>query len=269
MITLENVSVCIGDKHLLSNIAASLPPGKLSAIIGPNGAGKSTLLNAMAGGVTPTCGEVKIGTRRIDAIPTADLAKTRAVLSQNLDLSFPLRVHEVVALGRGIRIETPEYRHNIVAAALRQAAAGELHDRDFTSLSGGERQRVHFARLLAQLWERLKRKKSAILLLDEPTSAMDMRHQRALLEQLVTLAAGNVTVCCVLHDLNLAAAYADHILALKSGKLFLSGTVPNVFRPALLSALFDTPMITLPHPHRPRQIVVAQAYANQVAEWAG
>ncbi|MCV6606456.1 MAG: heme ABC transporter ATP-binding protein [Porticoccaceae bacterium] len=257
MICLHNVGVSVGDKSLLSGLEAELPQGKLTAIIGPNGAGKSTLLNVMAGGIVPSRGSVSFDGFRLCNLSRFETAQRRAVLSQNLELPFPLKVEEVVALGRALKSETEQQQKRVVVQALRRASAAGLAGRLFSTLSGGERQRVHFARVLAQLWEPIERGEPATLLLDEPTSAMDMHHQHLLLEQLQSLAKAGLSVCCVLHDLNLAALFADYIWALKNGELLAQGPVAQVFDDRLLSDIYDTPLVTIDHPQRTSQIVVA------------
>ena len=259
MISLQDVSVVIGGKPLLSSVWSELPQGQLTAIIGPNGAGKSTLLNVMAGGIAPSQGSVAFDGFRLGNMRRFELAQRRAVLSQNLELPFPLKVEEVVALGRALKSETDFCQGNIVKQALRRARATDLSGRVFSTLSGGERQRVHFARMLAQLWEPIERGEPATLLLDEPTSAMDMHHQHLLLEQLKTLVRGGLTVCCVLHDLNLAALFADNIWALKNGQLVAQGQTDKVFDDSLLSDIYDMPLVTINHPQRASQVVVAYA----------
>ncbi|MDM3871621.1 heme ABC transporter ATP-binding protein [Porticoccus sp. W117] len=259
MIALKDVGVSVGGKDLLTSVWAELPRNALTAIIGPNGAGKSTLLNAMAGGISPTSGSVAFDGFRLANMRRFELAQRRAVLSQNLELPFPLKVEEVVALGRALKADTEVQQQRVIAAALERARASELAERVFSTLSGGERQRVHFARVLAQLWEPIERGEPATLLLDEPTSAMDMHHQHLLLEQLQKLARNGLTVCCVLHDLNLAALFADHVWALKNGRLHASGPTDEVFDDRLLSDIYEMPLVTINHPQRASQVVVAYA----------
>ncbi|MGS2723938.1 heme ABC transporter ATP-binding protein [Porticoccus sp. GXU_MW_L64] len=259
MIALQDVGVSVGSKQLLASVSAALPEKSLTAIIGPNGAGKSTLLNVMAGGIATSSGSVAFDGFRLANMRRFELAQRRAVLSQNLELPFPLKVEEVVALGRALQADTSARQQRIVAEALTRARASELAGRIFSTLSGGERQRVHFARVLAQLWEPIERGEPATLLLDEPTSAMDMHHQHLLLEQLQKLARNGLTVCCVMHDLNLAALFADCVWALKKGRLHASGPTAEVFDGPLLSDIYDMPLVTIDHPQRATQVVVAYA----------
>lgn len=250
MISLDNVGVMIQGKTLLSSVQAALPANSLTAIIGPNGAGKSTLLNVMAGGMVPTTGEVCFDGQRMGNFRPDKLAQRRAVLSQNLELLFPISGQEVVALGRSLKNESGSRQQQIVQAALRRAQACDLSDRMFNTLSGGERQRIHFARVLAQLWEPIETGMPAMLLLDEPTSAMDMNYQQILLSQLKQLVAGGLTVCCVLHDLNLAAMFADNLWVIKQGRLIAEGNVATVFDGDTLSEIYDTPLMTISHPQQ-------------------
>lgn len=257
MIQLNHVSVAYRGKPLLADIHCSLPENKLTAIIGPNGAGKSTLMRVMAGGVRPAAGEVLFNGVAVSGLRRDQFARCRAVLSQDLDISFPLKVREVVALGRAMYREPEHLRQKIVLASLDRAAASDLSERGFTTLSGGERQRVHFARVLAQLWGRITGAQPALLLLDEPTNAMDIRHQRMLLAELRKLVAEGLTVCCILHDLNLAAIFADHAWVLKQGELVAQGPPAGIFQGEALSSVYATNLLVVPHPSFSGRVCIA------------
>lgn len=259
MIELRNVSYRRGNALLLDGIEASLPQGELTVVIGPNGAGKSTLLQCMARGIEPTQGELLFAGAPLAGFSWRDLARQRAVLSQQIDLPFPQNAVDVVQLARISHGSSPHDDRAIVEHALRRAGVFHLAARDIQTLSGGERQRVHIARVLAQLWESIEASLPALLLLDEPVSALDLLHQRELLSLLRTLTARGLTVCCVLHDLNLAALYADSIWVMRQGRLHARGSRDEIVQADLLSAIYGVELLTLPHPQLPDRRIVAFA----------
>lgn len=230
MLTATNITYAAGDKVLLDDVSVSFSPGKLSLIIGPNGAGKSTLIRALCGHINTTGGSVHFGDGNVATIPLADAARFRAVLSQNVDLAFPMKVSEVVMMGR--------YPHFIGAPAQKDLVACEeamhffdipdIADRDYTTLSGGEKQRVHFARVAAQIWYPVKGG-CRYLLLDEPLTFLDVRYQFGFMHKLRRLLEDNdIVIVGVVHDLNLAAKFADQLTLLHQGRVLANGTSQEV-----------------------------------------
>lgn len=241
MIHAENVSYSVSGKYLLSSIDAKLTPGRLSVIIGPNGAGKSTLLRLLTGELKPSQGSVLIKGRNLKTFVPAELARLRAVVPQHTLLAFPFTVIEVAQLGvtvPGLMAHGPRSQR-LAEAMLDKLGILELADREYVSLSGGERQRVHIARALCQL-EGSPADSAAIraLLVDEPTSNLDIAHQLEVLRELKLQAAQGRIVVAVLHDLNLAAAYADDILLLAEGRAQAFGPPAEVLTDDLLSAAY-------------------------------
>lgn len=238
MLQASSATYRVGTKALVANVDLTLRPGRLVAVIGPNGAGKSTLLRLLSGELRPTSGRVELDGRTIGGYGAADLARRRAVVSQATALSFPFTVREVVLLGATVPgfVAPPERIERAAAECLRTVGLLGLEERLYTHLSGGERQRVHFARALLQLAiADGAREAPAILLLDEPTASLDLAHQGLVLSEARRQAHEGRAVLAVLHDLNLAAAFADELVLMSRGQIAAVGTADDVFRDELLS----------------------------------
>ncbi|MFQ3566156.1 MAG: heme ABC transporter ATP-binding protein [Aggregatilineales bacterium] len=246
-ITADRIAVHIGGATLIEDIALTLTPGQIVALVGANGAGKSTLLRVLAGELTPTQGTVTVADRPLKAWRKRDLAKIRAVLPQASSLAFSFTAFEVVLMGRTPHISGSESRedHDIVLDAMRLTHTDHLAERTYTTLSGGERQRVQLARVLAQIWQG---ESARYLLLDEPTNNLDLAHQHATLMIARRFAARGVGVLAILHDLNLAAQVADHIVVLKAGRVYAAGEPVTVLTADIIQAAFDLPVLIQPHP---------------------
>ena len=241
MLEARHIAVMAGQKRLIDDVSLTIVPGRLTAVIGPNGAGKSTLLRAMAGELKPSEGAVFLDGMAISQIPVARLAARRSVVAQSSTLSFPFTVLETVMLGATV----PAFgiRDDAAAAAARDAlAAVGLRDfemRMLNELSGGERQRVHIARALCQLATAPRlATDSAALLLDEPTASLDLKHQCDVLSLIKAQSADGRAVMLVIHDLNLAAAFADEIVLMANGKIVGQGKPDDLLDEELLSRTF-------------------------------
>ncbi|MGH8776786.1 MAG: heme ABC transporter ATP-binding protein [Jiangellaceae bacterium] len=239
----------VGGRALVDGIDLDIHPGEVLAVVGPNGAGKSTLLALLAGDLPPQAGEVLLEGRRVDAWPAAALARTRALMPQQSVLPFAFTAEQVVALGRHPHGDSPATTRRLVARALEQAGVPHLATRAFPTLSGGEQALVTFARILAQ--------DTAVLLLDEPTANLDVAHERHLLRCVRTAAADGRSVAVVMHDLNLAATYADRVAVLCDGRLECIGTPEQALTRGVLTRVFDHPIDVLPHPDGQGILVVA------------
>ncbi|MCG8710094.1 heme ABC transporter ATP-binding protein [Brenneria sp. 4F2] len=245
----RNLSFQTGGRYLTQNISLEVHCGEIVAIIGPNGAGKSTLLRLLTGYLTPDRGECRLAGKPFSQWSPTVLAKTRAVMRQHSGLAFAFSVQEVVAMGR-----SPHGRgrqnDDIIQRVMEQTGCWDLARRDYRHLSGGEQQRVQLARVLAQLWH--PQPTPGWLFLDEPTSALDLYHQQHLLRLLKKLTRQQpMAVCCVLHDLNLAALYADRILLLHEGKLVAQGSPDHVLQTTLLTRWYQADLCVAPHPEYP------------------
>ncbi|ANS42667.1 heme ABC transporter ATP-binding protein [Serratia inhibens] len=255
-LTAQQLRYSLGSRRLINDVSLNIASGEMVAIIGPNGAGKSTLLRLLTGYLSPGCGECQLLGRPLDQWQPQQLAKVRAVMRQHSDLAFPFTVEEVVSMGR-----SPHGKRNVqqaVQQVMAQTDCLELAQRDYRRLSGGEQQRVQLARVLAQLWQ--PQPSPSWLFLDEPTSALDLYHQQHTLRLLRSLTRQQpIAVCCVLHDLNLAALYADRILLLHQGRLVAAGTPQEVLQADILTRWYQADLGVVHHP----EVALPQVYLRQ------
>lgn len=246
----RSVSVSIGGARILTDVDLTVEAGRVHALIGPNGAGKSTLLAALAGDIRPAAGSVSVRGTDLDAWKPKQLARERAVLLQENRVSFPFTVDEVVRMGRSPWRGTPAEAEDEQAVA-DAIAATELHpllERPVPSLSGGERARAALARVLAQ--------RAGILLLDEPTASLDLKHQEDVLRLARERAHAGDAVVIVLHDLNVAAAFADTITLLENGRVVATGTPAEVLTAERIRAVYRQDVDLVPHPATGQPIIV-------------
>nr|WP_313896101.1 heme ABC transporter ATP-binding protein [Streptomyces sp. YIM 98790] len=238
----HGVTVRLGGRTVLDGVDLSVRPGELLALAGPNGAGKSTLLSVLAADIRPDAGRVRIAGRPAGDWTVRELALHRAVLPQTPFLSFPFTVAEVVRMGRAPWAGTAAERRDdeAVAAAMAAAEVSGFAGRPFSALSGGERARVALARVLAQ--------DTRLLMLDEPTAALDLRHQELVLRLCRERAAAGDAVVAVVHDLGLAAAYADRAAVLACGRVLADGPPEEVLTAGLLSTVYRHPVEVFGHP---------------------
>lgn len=236
MISATDVTFRAGAATLLDAITLSVRGGESVALVGPNGAGKSTLLKVLSGELHPQAGEVVLGGRSIGRYHPRDLAARRCVLAQSITLTFPFTVEEVVRMGAGDRKTAQVERE--VEAALSAVELVEYRHRIITTLSGGEQQRAHFARILVQLAYGEAEHGPGLLLLDEPTASLDLRHQLDLLRLAREKAAKGTAVIAVLHDLNLATLFASRIVMLDRGRMVADGTAGETITDDLLERVF-------------------------------
>lgn len=231
MITAEGVSYSYGPNAVLAGAGLTARPGEVIGLIGPNGSGKTTFLRTLYRSLTPDAGSVRLDGQPIADFGHAEMATRMSVVIQESDGEMPMTVAETVLLGRSPHLSTFQ-RHSaedyqIAAAALARVGTRHLADRVFAGLSGGEKQRVLIARALAQQADHI--------LLDEPTNHLDIRYQHEVLQLVRAL---GVTTVVVLHDLNLAARYCDHVVLLDSGRVSASGTPDEVFHPHILEPVY-------------------------------
>ncbi|WP_406149616.1 heme ABC transporter ATP-binding protein [Streptomyces sp. NBC_01012] len=244
------VGVRLGRRQVLDSVELTIRAGEVLALVGPNGAGKSTLLAALAADLPVDSGEVRIDGRPADAWSAPELALRRAVLPQSAALAFPFPVEDVVRMGRAPWAGTAreDDDETAVADAMAATEVTEFAARPFSALSGGERARVALARVLAQ--------RAPLLLLDEPTAALDLRHQELVLRICRARAAAGDAVVVVLHDLGLAAAYADRAVVLHGGRIAVAGPPADVFTDTLLGEVYRQPVEVFPHPRTGVPLVV-------------
>jgi iron complex transport system ATP-binding protein len=229
---LDAVGVTLDGRHVLEAVTLEVHEGEVLALVGPNGAGKSTLLAVLSGERPPDSGAATLDGTPLGGFTPLELARRRAVLTQENALSFPFRVREVLEMGRSPWARTPRLEDDdrALADAAALADVGHLLDRRFTELSGGERARVSLARVLAQ--------DTGIVLLDEPTAALDLRHQEDVLGVARELASDGRAVVIVLHDLSLAGAVADRVALLSEGRLVAVGAPRDVLTAEAVSRVY-------------------------------
>ncbi len=236
VIQTEALSVRIGRKALLDGVSIAVEPGESVALVGPNGAGKSTLLRVLAGDIAASAGSVALRGRNPRSYPSRELALHRAVLSQSIAVIFPFSVAEIVRMGagerRGAAVEA------LVDGALAEVDLGGFRDRVIGTLSGGEQQRAHFARVLVQLACGEAARGPGLLLLDEPTSNLDLRHQLDMVAATRRCLERGVTVVAILHDLNLAALLAQRIVVLGGGRIAADGPPRETITETVLRQVF-------------------------------
>lgn len=237
MIDAQGIFVRRKGRAILGGVDFTARPGRITAILGANGAGKSTLLRALCGDIAPEQGTVRFAGRPLAQWRPAELAKIRAVVPQSSALSFPFTVVEVVLQGRAPHVPAREPAADDAAAlaALDAVDLAGAAERDYTTLSGGERQRVHLARALAQVG---LSGQGRALLLDEPTSSLDLRHQHDVLQTLRRFADSGGCAVIVLHDLNLCARYADKVVLLSRGCVLGAGDAGAVMTPEWLAIAY-------------------------------
>ncbi|MBM7367599.1 heme ABC transporter ATP-binding protein [Gordonia hydrophobica] len=248
-LTASHVDASIGRRRILHDIDLTAHPGEILALVGPNGCGKSTLLSVLAGVRAPDAGSVRIGELDVHHVDSRTLARARALVTQQNRTDTPFPVREVVEMGRFPWTRTPQARQSeeIIDAAIVECQLEDLVDRPFAQLSGGQQARVSLARALAQ--------DSPVLLLDEPTAALDIGHTEQVLSILKRRAAMGATVILVVHDLSLTAAYADRVAVMADGRLLATGTVDEVMTVDLLSRTYDHPVLIWDHPDTGERII--------------
>ncbi len=232
-------------RSLLRDVSLDVAPGEFVAIIGPNGAGKSTLLNALAGDRTLSSGEILLDGRPLTHWSKLELARRRAVLPQHSAVAFDFTGLQIAMLGLlAFRATLSERQMQAVAEkALAETEALAFADRPYTVLSGGERQRVQLARVLAQC--DADPAATPFLLLDEPITGLDLSHQHAALASARRRVDRGLGVLAVLHDLNMAARYADRVGIVENGRVTNLGPTRQTLDPERLSAVFATPIVQI------------------------
>ena len=254
----ERVRFTRGRRLIVDEVDCTVPSGAVGALLGPNGAGKSTLLHLIAGIEQADAGTARFGERDLADLRRRDRARMVALAEQDVADAPGLRVAEVVALGRtpylGAFAGPGELDRAVVRRCLEDAGLVELADREYATLSGGERQRVNLARALAQEPE--------LLLLDEPTNHLDIRAQLSMLHLLRELAHGGLTVLAALHDLSLAAGYADHVIVLADGQVIAAGPPTDVLTPALIHDVWGVAAEVLEHPLTGRPLIAYSGVAG-------
>ncbi|WP_022918763.1 heme ABC transporter ATP-binding protein [Ruania albidiflava] len=244
----EGLNVVLGTNHVLKNVDLDVHAGRLTTLIGPNGAGKSTLFAALSGDLEPSSGHVLLQGREVRSYRPKQLALLRSVLPQDHLVRFSYSVEEIVQLARLSHAPDPDRDAQIVADSLAAAEMAGMRRRDVQTLSGGEMARTAFARTLAQT--------TPVVLLDEPTAALDLRHQEVVLRHARRLRDEGACVVVVIHDLNLAAAYSDRVVMLQHGAIVADGPAEQVLTAERIGAVYRQRVLVTDHPTRGCPMVV-------------
>ncbi|MGE5596085.1 MAG: ABC transporter ATP-binding protein [Hyphomicrobiales bacterium] len=249
-LTVRNLVLSYGPRRVIDGVSFAIEPGEMVGIVGPNGSGKSTLLRGIARLQRPESGQVLLGENDVHHMSSREVARVLAILPQSPDAGLDLTVRELAWRGRyphqGVlqRATAPDFE--AVAWAMHEADVEALADRPLGSLSGGERQRAWIALALAQ--------QPKVLLLDEPTSFLDIQHQVEVMELLRRLNGEGMTVVAVLHDLLLAGRFMERVMAVHNGTIAFDGPPAEVLEPRALERVFGIPMAVLPDPDTGRPI---------------
>jgi len=257
MLKVTNLNVHLGKQSILHDIDLVVEPGKCTAVLGANGAGKSTLLACLSGEHPRYLNHISMDGVPLNHFSRSERATRMAVMPQSVALSFPMRVHQVVAMGRSPYADENSTRH-YQRDAMQLTEVWHLRERIYPTLSGGEQQRVQLARVLVQIWEaRIHNspQHNYYLLLDECTSALDPAHQHSVMNVVKEFADAGVGTLAVMHDISLAASWADEVVMLKNGKVTVHGDRSVLTNSECLQRVYD-----LPAP-------LAQAYSQQCAVW--
>jgi iron complex transport system ATP-binding protein len=232
VLTVQGLTCRLGRRDVLTDVDLALRDHELTVVVGPNGAGKSTLLGALSGDVAPARGSVRLDGRELRDWSPQRLARRRAFLAQSNEVSFGFTVREVVTMGRHPwdTHEDLSRDHEVVATSLARTDTLGLADRSFRELSGGEKARVSLARVLAQ--------DTHVVLLDEPTAALDLRHTEEVLALATRLARDGRAVVVVAHDLSLAATHADRLVVVAEGRVAADGPPTEVLTPDLVRSVW-------------------------------
>lgn len=241
----RNISMKYGSRVVLDDISIDIRAGEVTALLGPNGAGKSTLLKLLCGEI-PSHNDIEYFGQAKDCWQPEDIAKHLAMLPQHSTLTFPFLAREVVELGAIPLAVSNKETSALALHYMEKTDVLHLADRLYPALSGGEKQRLHLARVLTQLHQSGEKK---ILMLDEPTSALDLAHQHNTLKIAREAAkAEGAAVVVVLHDLNLAAQYADRLVLLHNGKLVCDATPWDALTPERIEQVYGYQSIVTKHP---------------------
>lgn len=241
MLRATNLLRTVQGTTILQECSLTLTPGRFTAVVGPNGAGKSTLLRMLSGEDQPNEGDVWLNGQRLNQYSSRALSQMRAVLPQHTTVNFPFTVAQVIEIGRYTHRSHAAKNERIITEVMQLIGLTSFRERTYQTLSGGEQQRVQMARVMAQLWDDTPDTPPKYLLLDEPTSSLDLAQQQLLLGLARDLGRRPLGLLAILHDLNLAVQYADDILFLKQGRTVAYGPVEEVVTQEIIEETFSLP----------------------------
>ncbi|MGK0365028.1 MAG: iron complex transport system ATP-binding protein [Saprospiraceae bacterium] len=251
MIDVKNISVCKSNRNIIDGISCQMESGKIIVVVGKNGAGKSTLMEALTGTNDCCQGEIRFDGQVLSDLSVQSLAQRRAVLSQSVNINFPIKVYDLIETGTYVADDPicSVKTKNIVEQALKEVGLEDFIYRDYNTLSGGEKKRIMLAKCLVQLncchWADIPK----YLFLDEPTAGLDIEQQHKLIELVKGMVKRrNFGVFAILHDLDLAARFADEILWMKDGKIIASGTPEMTMTEEIIYETLGVYAIVQEHP---------------------
>ena len=263
MLSANGIRVTAHGRDLLRDIDITVEPGEVVAVLGPNGAGKSTLLKVLSGDLEPRDGEVVIGETALARLSVQAQAECRAVVQQAPTVAFDFRAMDVIEMGWMADLLPVTFLEQALTSVMTETGTTDLAERIFSTLSGGEQQRVVYTRALLQLWRPGKDSdlnhlpEPRWLLLDEPTANLDVKHAIAMLRSVRHQASMGVGVAVVLHDLSLAARFADRVLLLENGRSAGLGEPKEVMTSDTLSRIYETPVLVEHHSKLDRLVVLS------------
>ena len=257
MLRAEGIGYTIGGKQILQGIDTLFVPGQFNMILGPNGSGKSSLLKIISGEINSYTGKIIYNGHPLASLKKEELAKFRAVMSQQPELSFPLTAEDVVMMGR-----YPHFVFNpgkkdeeICRAVMDKMSLLAFRERNYLTLSGGEKQRVQYARVLAQVWDKTNTR-MRYLFLDEPLNNLDIHYQQEFLQLAREFQQEDTVLVAVLHDINLAIQYADRLFFLKEGRLAAQGSPEEIVTEELIHDIFNVRSAIIRNPVSGAPLVV-------------
>ncbi|MBX2901051.1 MAG: heme ABC transporter ATP-binding protein [Cyclobacteriaceae bacterium] len=236
MIEARKIEVSIGGSKLLNGVNLTVQPGTFTAIAGPNGAGKSTLLKILSHELTTYQGEVHLNKVAAASYTVAQLSAVRAVLPQHTHVQFPFTVKQIVEMGRQHFKSTSRYNNELLAEVMALTGITNWANRNYLTLSGGEQQRVQLTRVLAQVWD--LKSYPRYVLLDEPTSSLDIAQQQLIFSLVKQACDRNIGVLAIVHDLNQAVQFADHLYFMRNGTVVAQGESKKVFTKPIIEETF-------------------------------
>ncbi|WP_165823835.1 heme ABC transporter ATP-binding protein [Pseudochryseolinea flava] len=223
----NNISLSVSGRSILKEISLCITPGKFTAVVGPNGAGKSSFVKIMSNEIAHYAGDVRVNGKNISSYRPKELSRIRSVMTQHPQVQFAFNVREIISFGRHAHDTTSGHNASVIEEVVDATNLHAFVDRNYLTLSGGEKQRVQLARTLAQVWEETLYPR--YILLDEPTSSMDIAQQQQMFGIIRGICSRNIGVLAIVHDLNLAAQFSDEICMINNGRIQNVGSVEEVF----------------------------------------
>ncbi len=263
MLKTESISWHVGKKQILKNVSLEFCAGEFNMILGPNGSGKSSFLKIFGGEMSGYDGNVFYENENLHSIKKDALARQRAVMSQQPELSFPLSVEEVVMMGRypHFAFNPGKKDQSICEEVMDRMDLHSFRNRNYLTLSGGEKQRVQFARVLSQVWEQ-PANGARYLFLDEPLTSLDINYQHEFLQLAKSFTSTDTVLVAVIHDINLAIQYGDKLFFLKEGELVARGKPLAVISERLIENVFNVKSTIVDNPVTGSPLVIYSKTAN-------